>query len=62
MTQNNDENLLHPKKPLTLDMVTRFMEKNKEYYALKRDLNPKGNIIQPQNSAVLSQQIASTRE
>ena len=62
MTEKNDLNLLNPEKPLTFDIAQRFMEKYKDYYAIKRDLNPTGKIIQQQTKTVLPQQIASARE
>lgn len=61
MTENQDENLLNPEKPLTLDIAQRFMAKYADYYALKRDLTPKGNLIQ-QTKNLTPQQILSSRE
>ena len=62
MTENKDENLLNPEKPLTLDMVQRFMDRHKDYYAIKRNLNPAGKIIQQQTKNMLPVQMATDRE
>ena len=62
MTENDDKNLLNPDKPLTLDMAKRFMEKHKNYYAVKRNLNTTGQLIQQQTKTVLPLQIATNRE
>ena len=61
MTDNKDETLLNPEKPLTMDMAQRFMEKYAHYYEIKRNLKTEGKIITP-NRSVSPVQLASGRE
>ena len=60
--QKNDENLLNPERPLTLDMAKRFMKKHKDYYEVKRNLIPTGQIIPAQTKSVLYGKATSARE
>lgn len=61
MAENKEETLLNPEKPLTLDMAQRFMEKYANYFEVKRNLTPTGNMVAP-TSKVLPTQITSGRD